>query len=188
MSTYGTAFVLDVPGSFAPPVPDMVRRSARQGFRTVAPDGWHRTVAYLDDIELVDELLAWLQTTTGGRLAVAEDNDDFGALWVVARAVGGKVETVHRRYVLNADPADSDEVADALAELDQDPRTLDQAGPAAAEAAAALFGVDPGRVIRAERDSGSAWEEIGTIGGPFPWWSALELPWPHEEDTDALRW
>lgn len=101
--------------------------------------------------------------------------------------VGG-VRTVHRRYVLNADPEDADEVADALAELDADPQVLDQAGPAAAEAAEALFGVDPEPVVRAERDSASAWEEIGTIGGPFPWWSALELPWPAEADTDALRW
>jgi len=52
------------------------------------------------------------------------------------------------------------------------------AGAQAAAAAAALFGVDPGPVVEAEIRSDHAWEELGTVGGPFPWWSALQLPWP----------
>jgi hypothetical protein len=60
----------------------------------------------------------------------------------------------------------------------EDPRERDIAGPDAAAAAAALFDADPAPAIEAERSSATAYEEIGVIGGPFPWWDALDLPWP----------
>jgi hypothetical protein len=33
-------------------------------------------------------------------------------------------------------------------------------------------------VVAAEAGSATAFEEIGVAGGPFPWWDALQLPWP----------
>jgi hypothetical protein len=85
---------------------------------------------------------------------------------------------VHRRYVLNADPADKQEIADALSDLGSDPRSADIAGPRAAAAAAAMFGVPAEPVVAAEAGSATAFEGIGVAGGPFPWWDALQLPWP----------
>ncbi|WP_375489096.1 hypothetical protein [uncultured Jatrophihabitans sp.] len=190
MSTYGTTFVIDVaPGSAYRPS-NAVRASLVDGFRTRAADGWERVSVSVSEIEVVDDLLSGLAAAGTARLAVAEDNDEFGARWVVARASDGVVEVVHRRYILNADPESSDEVDVALEDLDGDPRDADIAGVPAATAAADTFGVAAPAVVDAEEESATAWEEIGIVGGPFPWWDALGLPWPVPAPADArpLDW
>lgn len=191
MSTYGTTFVVDVaPGSSFTPS-DAIRASVVDGFRTLAPDGWSRMCASVSEVEVVDlDLLPSLAAAHTARIAVAEDNDEFGARWLVARATDGVVEVVHRRYVLNADPEESDEVEAALEDLDGDPRDNDIAGPEAATAAAVAFSVAAPPVVAAEESSAAAWEEIGTVGGPFPWWDALGLQWPapRPPDADPLGW
>lgn len=188
MSSYGTALVIDVPDGVEIGVADEVRESFESGFRTVAPDGWRRTVASLNAVGLVDTILDTLRTAGQGRVAIAEDNDEFGACWLVASATAGTIEIVHRRYILNADPDDPDEVDGALTDLGTDPRRVDRPGPAAAQAAAVLFAVPAESMITAEQNSAEAWQELGVVGGPFPWWSALGLPWPGEGVGEPLDW
>ena len=173
MSTYGTALVADLPAGAAS-----------------APAGWeHETVELggdlvrlvarsgeIDQVARVEELLA---AAGSGRAAVAEDHDEYGALWVVLSADHRAVWTVHRRYVLPADPGDPEAVAAAIEDHGgTDPREADVAGEDAAAAAARLFGVPTGPMVEAERASASAHLELGLVGGPFPWWDALRLPWP----------
>ena len=134
--------------------------------------------AGLPDVGQLDLIKRMVVSAGNCRVAVAEDNDEFGALWVVLSVTDGLVQTVHRRYVLNADPYRRRDVRRALRALDgMDPRTEDVAGPAAASAAADLFEVDRRPMLEAELDSVWAFQQIGVVGGPFPWWEALRLPW-----------
>ena len=183
MSTFGTSLVVDVaPGGELRGIAAGLK--ALRSSPVVAHElasGWTRVVAATSDIETLATIKVML--TSGGtcRAAVAEDNDEYGALWVVLSAHEGKVRTVHRRYVLNADPRRRLQVRAAIRSLDRiDPRAEDVAGEPAAASAAELFDVAPGPMVEAERSSGDAYKGIGTVGGPFPWWSALRLPWPDE--------
>lgn len=180
VSTYGTTVVIDSPnGDLLVEMATHLAAENADVYRSVSADGWIRVVVALDDIEQVERFQSLLGRLGTGRVAVAEDNDEFGAAWAVLAAENGTIHTVHRRYVLNADPTNRTDVARAIQDLDAtDPRTHDVAGAQAAAAAAALFGVDPGPVVEAEAKSHRAWKELGTVGGPFPWWPALQLPWP----------
>ena len=177
MSTYGTAVVIDVRPADASRV--VAALDPASTFVDV-PDGrWVRVTTYLADIEQLDRVSELLAGAGLGRAVIAEDYDEYGALWVVLAATDGAVRTVHRRYVLNADPGSPREVALALQGLDgQDPRRQDVAGLKAATAAATLFEVEPGPMLRAEVDAERAFESIGVVAGPFPWWRALGLAWP----------
>jgi hypothetical protein len=128
----------------------------------------------------LDALVEVSRRVGEARLAVAEDFDEYGVLWAVVSVSKGQAEVLHRRWLLNADPDDPDDVARAIEDNDGDPRVNDVAGAAAASAAARLFDGDPIAMEQAEEESVGAWEEMGIIGGPFPWWDALELPWPEE--------
>jgi hypothetical protein len=147
-------------------------------------NGWVRLSTYLTfGVDLVDEIDSLLVSAGHGRAAIAEDRDEFGALWVVLAADDGVTRTVHRRYVLNADPRQRRQVKLALQDFvedgkTQDPRADDVAGAEAAAEAALLFDVAPGPVVAAEAGSGTAFKEIGAVGGPFPWIDALGLVWP----------
>jgi hypothetical protein len=143
-------------------------------------------------IELVDRVAGLIGVADEARAAIAEDNDEFGACWVVLAARSGQVRTVHRRYLLNADPRSRRQVRLALRnfELDgqlQDPRAADVAGARAATEAALLFGVDPGPVVDAEDRSYAAYEEMGVVGGPFPWLAPLGLTWPGPDAGREFR-
>ena len=183
MSTYGTALVLDVPADAHIGVLEEALQ-AQDGFISWHNGaGFQRLAAYMpmkiDQYPLVERLLAWVAR---GRAAIAEDYDEFGALWMVLEARNGTVRTVHRRYVLNANPRRPWEVKAALASLDGvDPRKDDVPGAAAAAEAAAVFDADERAMVTAERASKRAYRELGVIGGPFPWWTALGLPWPGDE-------
>ena len=179
MSTFGTAIVIDVaPGSELSEIAAVL--NARDAFPCAVEleSGWTRVSAFLPDVGQLD-LIKDLSVSAGTcRVAVAEDDDEFGALWVVLSVRDGVVETVHRRYILNADPNDPAEVEAALQDLDGvDPRTEDVAGPGAAQAGADLFEVEQAPMLEAELESAWAFEQIGIVGGPFPWWDALRLPW-----------
>lgn len=140
-----------------------------------------RCAGWIDDPE--DALRAAedaLRAAGSGRCAVAVDWDEYGAQWQVLTADQGGVRVVHARYVLNADLDDPDDVETAVADLGEDPRERDVAGLAAAREAAELFGTNPQAMLDADLRYPRLFEEIGTIGGPVPWWDALNLPWPSE--------
>lgn len=173
MSSYGVAFVVEVPQGSSW-VTGLV------GYEDEPrSDGWACAQGCVDlDDEAVEQVREQL-AITGGRAAVAEDRDDYGACFEVLEGRGGTLATVYRAFVLNADPEDADEVEAALGEYESDPRAEDVTGKQAAQAAAGLFGVDPTAMVEADatyRDT--AWEELGVVGGPFPWWPALGLDWP----------
>jgi hypothetical protein len=179
LSTFGTALVIDVaPGGDLREIASVL--NAREAFPMVEQlhSGWTRVNAGLRDIEQLD-LIERLAVSAGTcRVAVAQDNDEYGALWVVLAVHDGEVRTVHRRYVLNADPYSRREVRRALRDFKgRDPRNADVAGPEAAAAAADLFEVDRQPMLEAELDSVWAYQKIGVVAGPFPWWDALGLPW-----------
>jgi hypothetical protein len=179
MSSFGTALVLDLPpGVECAEFDDLLRGRALVIYSTDAPDGWRRVCAYLEPPGLLDEALQALDGVQSGRLAVAEDFDEYGALWAVVRLDGENPTVVHRRWLLSADSRSPDEVTAALSEFDEDPRLKDVTSVDALTDAARLFKTDPSRMLSAEEDSVNAWQSMGVIGGPFPWWDALELPWP----------
>ncbi|MFQ6172286.1 hypothetical protein ACK8HX_11825 [Oryzobacter sp. R7] len=178
MSTYGTAVAIDV-------APDGRLDSTLAALhdwsawaRPLGDTGWARITLSSSGIERLGDVRHLLTTAGKACAAVAEDNDEHGALWVVLAARPGALRVVHRRYILNADPHDAKEVARQVAQFGEDPRRRDVAGPAAARAAAEMFGVDPGPVVSAEASSDRLHHSIGVVGGPFPWWDALGLTWP----------
>lgn len=186
MSTYGTAFVIDVATDVDAEVVAAAARSLDGECRVRPLDGYgHRFSGYVKDIEMRSEVEDLLGGLDVARAVVAEDFDEFGAAWTVLACRGGTVETLHRHYILHADPMDSGAIADAIDDLGEDPRTEDIAGPAAAEAAATLFDVPPDAMITAERESASAWQSLDTVGGPFPWLTALGLVWPGDDESGA---
>lgn len=182
MSTFGTVLVVDVaPGGELRGIAATLNALRSFPVAHQMESGWTRVVAATSDIETLAQIKVMLISAGTCRAAVAEDNDEYGALWVVLSGHGGRVRTVHRRYVLNANPRRRLQVRAAIRSLDGiDPRDEDVAGEPAAASAAELFDVPPGPMVEAERSSGDAYQGIGTVGGPFPWWSALQLPWPGE--------
>lgn len=178
MSTYGTAVAIDVApdGRLDAVLAELHDWSAWGS--PVGDTGWTRITLSSNGIQRLGDVRHLLTVARKACAAVAEDNDEYGALWVVLAARPGALRTVHRRYVLNADPRDPGEVAAQVARLGGDPRRRDVAGPAAARAAAEMFGVDPEPVLAAEAASHRLHESIGVVGGPFPWWDALGLTWP----------
>lgn len=178
MSTYGTAVVVDV-------APDGRLDAALAALHDwvvwtnpVGDSGWTRITLSSSGIERLGDVRHLLSEARKGCAAVAEDNDEYGALWVVLAARPGELRVVHRRYVLNADPYDARQVARQLAHFGEDPRRRDVAGQAAARAAAEMFGVDPRPMMEVEASSDRLYRSIGVVGGPFPWWDALGLTWP----------
>jgi len=182
MSTFGTALVVDVaPGGELRGIATALNGLRSSPVAHPMESGWTRVVAATSDIETLDRIKVMLMSAGTCRAAVAGDYDEYGALWVVLSAHEGRVRTVHRRYVLNANPRRRLQVRAAIRSLDGiDPRAEDVAGEPAAASAAELFDVPPGPMVEAERSSGDAYKGVGTVGGPFPWWKALWLPWPSE--------
>ncbi|KNX38848.1 hypothetical protein [Luteipulveratus halotolerans] len=178
MGTHALAYVVDIePGStFAAPA--TIAAVTRYLYDEHLAGGWSRHAAYADAPDDWDLLLPAVADAGRARLVVAADFDEYGALWLVASADGGVVREVHRRYVLNADPTDTAAVTAAIDELGEDPRAEDIAGPDAAGEAAVLFGQPTGPMVQAEAGSASAYQRIGTVAAPFPWWEALGLRWP----------
>jgi len=154
---------------------------------------WVRVTTYLTfSIGLVDRIAELIGRASEARAAIAEDNDEFGACWVVLAVRGGEVRTVHRRYLLNADPRSRRQVRLALQDFVvdgrvQDPRAADVAGARAATEAALLFGVDPGPVVDVEDGWHKAHEEMGAVGGPFPWLGPMGLRWPGPDAGREFR-
>ena len=90
MSTYGTAVVLDIP----PEAADATTAAAP--WTLEASDlggGWTRMVTYSDEIEQVPAVERLLAAAGSGRAAVAEDHDEYGALWVVLASDGSALRT-----------------------------------------------------------------------------------------------
>jgi hypothetical protein len=170
VSSYGTAVVVDVPGDAELAVVTRTLTSQiGDTYELAAPDGWRRATAYLHEPGRLDDIAETLKHVRTARAAFAEDFDEYGALWAVISVDAGEVRTIHRRWVLNADPDDAAQVQRAIEDAGEDPRQGDVRGEQAATEAATLFGADPAAMIDAERASESAYKQIGTIGGPFPW-------------------
>jgi hypothetical protein len=178
MATYGTVVAVDI-------APDGDVRAVLEGlgswdaaWRLDAPSGWTRLTLTTGEIDRVEQVRALLATAGKGCAALAEDHDEYGALWAVLAARPGAIRTVHRRYVLNAHPKRPWQVARALADHGTDPRADDVAGATAAREAAEMFGVEAGPVVAAEARADELHRNLGVVGGPFPWWDALGLVWP----------
>ena len=185
MSTYGTAVALDLaPEADVDTV--LTTLGAWSAWRRPLPDGWTRLTLASAEVGQLDEVRAMLVIAGKGCAAVAEDDDEYGAFWVVLAARPGVVRTVHRRYLLHADPYDRRAVRIAVADLGEDPRVRDVAGRDAAREAAEMFGVDAAAVLAAEESSDRAHERMGVVGGPFPWWDALGLTWPGDDAGDRV--
>jgi hypothetical protein len=184
MSTYGTAVVIDCPRQAATQIVSSLTADSDGGRPQIASLAstsdreWSRVSAYLPTIDLTPVVTGLMSQAGEGRAAVAEDHDEFGASWTVLACNGGEVRVMHRRYVLNADPGDPEEIERAILDLEGDPRESDIAGVSAAAEAARIFESDPTAMVAAEAGSGSAWEGLGAVAGPFPWWDALGLSWP----------
>lgn len=173
MSSFGAAVVVDVPTEQADRVAAALTGLVEPSGEV---DGLARLSGYTDDLERVQDAVALaVSGVEEARAALALDWDEYGAEFQVLSAEG----IVYRAFVLNADPADPDAVETAVDDHEEDPRIGDLTGPAAANAAATLFGLDPQPMVQADATyTDTAWEEIGVIGGPFPWWGALGLEWP----------
>jgi hypothetical protein len=182
--TYSTVAIIDVRGDDTfDAVKDAVRCTAIGSREKPVGDGWRRMIVQFGGIEWVDDIQTWLAAFGVARAAISEDDDEFGAQWVVLAAEGGTVRTVHRRYLLNADPNDPAEVKNVLSDFeDGDPRRGDVAGAPAARAAAALFDQEPGPMVAVERATKRAHGGSGVVQQPLPWWEALALPWLDEGD------
>ena len=50
-----------------------------------------------------------------------------------------------------------------------------------------LFEVDHAPMIDAENGADAAYECLGVVGGPFPWWGALGLAWSGPQAGDPVR-
>ena len=185
MSAVGTAVALDLaPAADRAGVERHLHRWA--AWRAVLDGGWTRYTLTGADIDLDDDVRALLVIAGTGCAAVAEDGLEHGARWVVLAARPGELRTVHRRSILDADPADPLAVRRALRGVVPDPRVHDVTGAAAAREAAAMFGVDPGPVVAAEAAADRAFEGFGTALGPFPWWPALGLARPGPDAGEPL--
>lgn len=133
------------------------------------------------DIETLARITVMLRSAGTCRAAVAEDYDEYGALWVVLSSYEGRSATFIDGTCstpTRGAGCRSAQRSGASTASTRGPRTS-PASPAAASAAE-LFDVPPGPMVEAERSSGEAYQGIGTAGGPFPWWKALWLPWPEE--------
>ncbi len=191
MSSYSTALCLDLPAGTGPIERyrslaahlQTVEGADVAAWSTTAGNGFTRIVVFAGGATGTEYAVRdWLAEIGAGRAAIAEDNDEFGARWIVLVAAGPDVRTVHARYLFAVDPTDQ---AGIRAVIDgdfqgDDPRTEDVSGAAALARLAALYGVPPAEVQAAEAAAGTAYRTMGMMGGPFPWWEALGLPWPED--------
>jgi hypothetical protein len=183
MSTYGTSAVLDSPAKAVlnALAKELAADPGADVYWSTAPDGWWRTTVAWEGIEKRARVAELLGRLPEGRAAIAEDHDEFGAEWTVLAVENGEVTVLHRRYVLNADPTDAADVADAISSHDgRDPRAGDVTGETAATAAAVAFGSEAGPMLAAEAAAASSELITGAVGDAFPWWPALGIPWPGE--------
>lgn len=204
MSTYATAVWVDLrpDGPVAAVAEGLADLRNPDAGPTVSPpeklwvdveSDWVRITTYLTfSVDLVGRIAELIGRADEARAAIAEDNDEFGACWVVLAVRGGEVRTVHRRYLLNADPRSRRQVRHALQGfvvdgVVRDPRADDVAGARAATEAALLFGVDPGPVVDAEDRWQTAYEDMGVVGGPFPWLGPMGLTWPGPDAGREFR-
>ena len=203
VSTFGAAIWVDLrpDGPVSQVASGLMRLHGESGMHTPQDVVWVKvesdcvrltTSSALED-DLAETIEAMIAPAAWARVAMAEDLDEFGARWTVLAkdAASPGIRVVHRRYILNADPSDPVEVNAALQDFVadgvlNDPRSDDVGGPEAATQAAEIFGVSPEQVVAAEAASDTAHEELGVVGGPFPWLDPLGLVWPGPEAGDEF--
>jgi hypothetical protein len=209
MSTFGTAFCVDAPDEAD--VREVHARLARDdwadprqtaAFLSAAPGGLARLVVYLDYSTVGSGVRELVGHIGSGRLAVADNRDEFGAGWSAFRVVGGACTLVHEHEVLPVDPADHETVREyheALlegappeirAEMFVDgwvpPRP--ERDPAALADLARLYEADPAVIGDAAAAADHAYEHCCVVGdsGLFPFWFACGLPWPEPGSGEQL--
>lgn len=103
-----------------------------------------------------------------GRIVIADDIDEFGALWTAWRVHNAEPVVVYRKYLAPDENAVDAELA-----------SKDRADLNAAMDLAELWGVNPTAVAAVEDHFGAMSRALGIVGTPFlPWLDALDLQWP----------
>jgi hypothetical protein len=205
MSTFAETFCLDAPvgtdmsAVYRAFLAEMADQSGGidhsrgvEGWVTTAPDGFVRLVVYGDSTFGARYAAGRVLETIGsGRLAVADNHDEFGAAWEASGVIDGVTAAVHRHHVIPVDPADDETVAEFITKdcEGKDPRAEDLRDHAAMTALATLYGVELAVVLAAETIADEAYQDVQVVGGYklFPFWHALDLPWPGEPGLEPLH-
>lgn len=175
MSTYGTAVIADTATcEEAEAITANLRKLAamtvdRCTLNPVAPVGelW-RASGYIamSTSEMIGiDLFAGVDTA---RVVIADDIDEYGALWTAWRVHNAEPVVVYRKYLAaNENAVDTELAAKDRADID------------AAADMAELWGVNPTVVTTVEDHFGAMSRSLGIVGTPFlPWLDALDLRWP----------
>jgi|GEM_PF-6388604 len=175
MSTYGTAVIADTTTcEEAEAITANMRKLAamtvdRCTLNPVAPVGelWRASgyVAMSTSEMIGADLFAGVDT---GRAVIADDIDEYGAVWTAWRVHDAEPVVVYRKYLAPDEKAVDAELA-----------AKDRADPDAALDMAELWGANPTVVAAVEDHFGAMSQSLGMVGAPFqPWLDALELQWP----------
>jgi len=177
MSTYATAVLIDSDDL------DAMTRVLRSVIETAGPGADANTVwapllrlgpttlrgaIYQPHAQLDDAAESVLAALRGGRVAVADDFDEYGAAFASWRVDSHTPRLVYRALIC---PEDDES-------LREDSELPELTGEAAARRLAALWAADVERVLAADPARPALPEELQSVAGPFPWWSALGLAWP----------
>ncbi len=102
------------------------------------------------------------------RVVIADDFDEFGAMWTAWRVHDAEPVVVYRKYLaLDERAVDTELAAKDYADID------------AAFDMAELWGANPTVVAAVEDRFDAMSQSLGIVGTPFtPWLDALDLQWP----------
>lgn len=177
MSTYGTAVLIDTHDTesmtrvlhsiIALGEPRNAEAVVWAPLQQLGPDA-ARGGIYLPFVQVDESATEVLSGLTDGRVAVADDFDEYGAIFSSWQADHNGARLVYRA-VICPEEDDSLRAEGELPEL---------TGESAADQLATLWGVDAAAVRAADAQQSALPDKLGVVGGPFPWWSALGLPWP----------
>jgi len=177
MGTYGTAVIADTTTcEEAEAITANLRKLAAMTvdsctLNPVAPVGelWRASgyVAMSTSEMIGIDLFAGVDTA---RVVIADDIDEYGALWTAWRVHNAEPVVVYRKYLAPDENAvDAELAAKDRADLD------------AAMDMAELWGANPTAVAAVEDHFRAMSQSLGIIGIPFtPWLDALNLQWPVE--------
>lgn len=177
MSTHGTAIIIDTDDAesmtrllhsvIARAEPDHASSTVWAPLQPLGPTTVRGGI-YLPGVQIDEEATEILSQLTSGRVAVADDFDEYGAIFSSWNVDQHAPHLVYRAVIC---PEGDDS-------LREDSELPELTGEFAANQLAALWRVDPATVRAADAQRDSLTDELEVVGGPFPWWSALGLAWP----------